>query len=279
MKTKKKQRLRLRDKQIYVATLINPVNKKLYVVTVGQYNRVQIWDPNDPVHPVVDQHRPRQLGPNSGAFLDADTTGPMAKIRKKTGYVRSHCPGGVNPPGIGLGLILYMGLALCAKAADLMNLKSSRQTGITKNVGGKGIFSDPADRTGAASAFWDDQVRRGLARRGKVKGYTRPGPASYVDFLDADAVIKSGLVLDLSRYFWARHRPKISRGFLAKVDVSTLMDQNVAKQLARATRDAGLAREADAYAEPELTQEHGVALINPILWADLWAHELEQPSW
>lgn len=125
----------------YIATLINPVDRRLYDVVMNEeLNSVWIVQPA-PNSVYEEAGRVRELQKFGRGYFDPDD---LYENGSDT-YYRVHTPEGVVRDGVGLGLMLYSGLALAA-------LKH----------GADGVFSVPGDRTEPGDAWWGSQVQRGL---------------------------------------------------------------------------------------------------------------------
>lgn len=83
-----------------------------------------------------------------------------------TGMPRVHLLSGVHPQGEGWGTALYTALAVgaAAHAEGVLPLAQMRTVG-------RGVSSDPADRSELASAWWDRAVAAGLAYRDESDPY------------------------------------------------------------------------------------------------------------
>lgn len=138
----------------YLATLINPVDKRLYDVVL-RIRTVYIVAPMP--NSLYKTGTLQVYG--SGAYDNDDSTEIEYDGETET-YFRSHTPSGVTKKGAGLGLVLYSGLSLAAKTE-----------GYYTDVGG--VYSSNAERLGDATRWWKAQVSRGYAEQeGKwLSGY------------------------------------------------------------------------------------------------------------
>lgn len=133
------------DRIYYVATLINPVDHKLYdVVQLSSY--VFITTPAPSEHYTDTSYEIPVYG--KGSFDEDDGITVDSEI-----FYRSHSPSGVAKKKVGLGLMLYCGNSLSTVAAT---------------VYGDGIYSVQGDRSDEAGAFWNRQAEEGLAVEGSA---------------------------------------------------------------------------------------------------------------
>lgn len=140
-------------KVLYLATLINPVDHRLYDVIFAD-NEVHIVAPM----PNEEYTEPnKQLYSFGDGYIDRYDTKEVDKGRYEVKLARSHTPSGVGAKGTGQGLMLYCGLAIYAKYMGL-----------------DGIFSSVESRSTAATSWWKTQVKRDFAEEGTqyVSGYT-----------------------------------------------------------------------------------------------------------
>ena len=127
----------------YVATLINPVDHRLYDVIYGP-SGLHIVAPM-PSEEYTDLEK-TVLSFGDG-YLDTDEKAEVEEGRYTLELARSHTPSGVGKKGTGQGLMLYCGLALYAKAKYSLD----------------GIYSSSQTRSQAATSWWRSQVQRGFA--------------------------------------------------------------------------------------------------------------------
>jgi hypothetical protein len=160
----------------YIATLISPVNHRLYDVIVYG-GETEIVNPL-PYSVYVSVSKDAVLFENRLAvgYYDEDDE---VELEEGTFY-RSHTPRGASEKGIGLGLLLYSGLALSAKW----------------DGGNAGIYSSMDQRSSDATKWWKNQVRRDYAEESSS---TKSACTEVdVDFSDAaEEEGKSGLAYEL----------------------------------------------------------------------------------
>lgn len=143
------------DQLVYLATLINPVDHRLYAI---------IWDAGDEELLVTTPSNSRDeiFVWGQGALSDSDD--PAGQ----TDCPRSHTPSGVAAKGRGLGLMLYSGLALAAAYGTLISRAKAKELGLPRME--PCISSSPSQRSGPATKWWREQVRRGFAEERSVEG-------------------------------------------------------------------------------------------------------------
>jgi hypothetical protein len=131
----------------YIATIINPVDHKIYdVVYDADDNEVCIVAPM----PSEEYKDPRKTILSFGeGYLDSSSRIEISINGEESTLARSHTPAGVGAKGTGQGLLLYCGLALFAKTQFF-----------------EGIYSSMEQRSPEASKWWASQVRRGFAEKG-----------------------------------------------------------------------------------------------------------------
>lgn len=162
---------------IYIATLLNPVDKKPYAITWNvRAQRVYVVTP--------------KADPGTGDIMGEGYFEDDGHEAKSTGCPRSNTPGGVKKKGVGLGLMLYSGLALTAAYSYNASEQHRRAKGLPKTVG-TCISSSPDNRSRLATAWWEAQVARGFAEEKEVEGGDEE-ECEDDDFdveMDADSVI------------------------------------------------------------------------------------------
>ena len=132
----------------YLATFINPVDKRLYNAVISGYvyivESLPVGKYSDSAETVryfaegyYDRHDEKELEYE-------DDTGT---------YYRSHSPGGVAVKGKGYGYLLYSALSLAATAS---------------NRYAEGVFSENKTRSSDATRWWNAQVRQGYAEETNV---------------------------------------------------------------------------------------------------------------
>lgn len=139
----------------YVATLVNPVDKRLYDVVTDE-EVVYIVAPMPNAIYKSEDERLQVYG--SGAYAKYEEL-ELTYAGDTSTYYRSHTPAGVVKKSSGLGLMLYSGISLAT------------QTSGGYDVGG--IYSSMEDRSPEATRWWKAQVDRDFAEQdGKsVSGY------------------------------------------------------------------------------------------------------------
>lgn len=132
----------------YLATFINPVDKRLYNAVISGHvyivESLPVGKYSDSAETVryfaegyYDSHDEKELEYE-------DDTGT---------YYRSHSPGGVAVKGKGYGYLLYSALSLAATAS---------------NRYAAGVFSENKTRSSDATRWWNAQVRQGYAEETNV---------------------------------------------------------------------------------------------------------------
>ena len=147
-------------KRYYVATLLNPVDKKPYALS---------WDPRGRrLYVVTPAAEPSEDAEVWGqGHLDSGTE-DYGKSVKPTGCPRSHTPDGVKKHGVGLGLMLYAGLAIAAKWASVVPSSFASRAGLPR--ASNGCISSYADgRSYEATKWWESQVERGFAEEDTIE--------------------------------------------------------------------------------------------------------------
>jgi hypothetical protein len=138
---------------VYLATLINPVDHRLYDVVYADRQ----------VHIVAPMPNEEYVDPGKSIYsfgeghADLHDTKDVEMGRIELHLARSHTPGGVGKKGSGQGLILYCGLSIYTKFRGL-----------------DGVYSSVESRSEAATKWWRTQVDRGFADEDSahVTGYT-----------------------------------------------------------------------------------------------------------
>lgn len=144
----KPRKLHGKESAAYVATLLNPVDHRLYdVVSFGSTVYIVAPMPNE------DYEDPDRsfLEYGHGSYDESDEkeidSGYYPSNKYSGSYYRSHTPDGVTKEGAGLGLVLYSGLSLAT----------------TMGLGAAGVFSEENLRSTKASKWWKAQTERGFA--------------------------------------------------------------------------------------------------------------------
>lgn len=131
----------IKQNTLYLATLINPVDHRLYDLISTEEN-VYLVTPLPTSEYVAGLFVERY----GAGYIEEDTR--ELEYEGSTGsYYRSHTPGGVVKKKAGLGLILYSGLSLNA---------------VFQYEEAAGIYST-TERTAEADAWWKAQSKRGYA--------------------------------------------------------------------------------------------------------------------
>ena len=135
----------------YVATLLNPVDHRLYDLVDLKY-AYYLFSPMP--NEAYSDPEARFIEYGHGSFDDDDSK-DIYYDGEEGEYFRSHTPGGVTKKKSGLGLLLYSGLALA----------------VVLEKGREGIFSETKDRSNEASTWWKAQVTRDYAEEGEDTVY------------------------------------------------------------------------------------------------------------
>lgn len=127
-----------------IGIVVNP-KLKSPVLVVWDGGEIEIWNL---------QRDGGRIG--LGSYEDSDPT--YLRAAYVTGFPRVHTPSGVRPRGKGYGTSLYTALCLGAhqNSEHVLNLG-------TDQFEGDGISSDAETRSPAASAWWDQAKKLGLA--------------------------------------------------------------------------------------------------------------------
>lgn len=166
-------------KLLYIATLINPVDHRLYTV-VWNEGEIEIISPTNEDEIEV-----------WGKGLLAEEDFPA----QETNCPRTHTPSGVVAKGRGLGLILYSGLALAAAISTKMSRTERREYDLPADMEACISSSDEGPgRSTEASRWWKKQVELGFARESGVQGECE-GESIHGE-VDADNVYDEDKILE-----------------------------------------------------------------------------------
>lgn len=124
----------------YIATLINPVDHRLYDI-IGYGQGVEMYVVTPLPNDAYKDDRPIAVYGNGSYDTDEEFE------HDGMTYYRSHTPSGVKKKKSGLGLMLYSGLSLS----------------VVKYEAKEGVFSQLSQRSSEATQWWKDQVDRGFA--------------------------------------------------------------------------------------------------------------------
>lgn len=158
---------------VYLATLINPVDHRLYDVIYAD-REVHIVAPMPNEEYTAQNKRLYSFG---DGHIDRYDTKEVDKGRHSIELARSHTPSGVGAKGTGQGLMLYCGLSIYAKYMGL-----------------DGIYSSTESRSAAATGWWSTQVKRDFAEQDHqyVTGYTT-AEVNLEDTVDVDNLYSGDL--------------------------------------------------------------------------------------
>jgi hypothetical protein len=169
------------SKNVYLATLINPVDHRLYDVVFAD-NLAHIVAPMDSDEYEDPSKYMYSFGQGS---VDTSDTKEVESGRINYELGRSHTPSGVGAKGTGQGLMLYCGLAILAKYRSM-----------------DGIYSSASMRSASATNWWRTQVQRGFVDEDSayVTGYTTTevNIESILDASDYDSAIDDEGAEDVS---------------------------------------------------------------------------------